>query len=186
MPRFKFGMFAFAMSSGASIGVFIFLLTACGPSAPEYHPGESRTLSSAGESSQPSEGVPQSPSPGADSQASSGATVESSGTPSTENKTPAAAPLMPPRTVPNAAEKTAMTNLYAAPNNQGGCAGCHGALDASAKKGRTAQQIANSQTILQHRNVAAANKWPKDTADTSNDGVDNAQLYLSAMVEILK
>jgi hypothetical protein len=104
----------------------------------------------------------------------------------TENKTPTPAPLAPLRTLPNAAEKTAMTNLYAAPNNQGGCAGCHGALNASAKKGRTAQQITNAQTILQHRTVAAANKWPKDTADTSNDGVDNAQLYLSAMVEILK
>jgi hypothetical protein len=104
----------------------------------------------------------------------------------TEAKTPTPAPLAPPRTLPNATEKTAMTNLYAAPNNQGGCAGCHGALNASAKKGRTAQQITNAQTILQHRTVAAANKWPKDTADATNDGVDNAQLYLSAMVEILK
>lgn len=176
MLRFNFGMYSCRKASGVSISAIIFLLTACGPSAPEYHPADPRPVSSTDQSSQPREVVT----------SDSGTTKDSSTASPAENKTPAAAPLMPPRTTPNEAEKTAMTNLYAAPNNQGGCAGCHGALNASAKKGRTAQQIANSQTILQHRNVAAANKWPKDTADPSNDGVDNAQLYLSAMVEILK
>ncbi len=184
MLGIKFGMSSFEMSSGASIA-FMFLLAACGPSAPDYHPAEPRAESSAGESSQSRGAGSMEPGLGADSPGS-GAPMESSGTSSTENKTPTEIPLAPPRTIPNAAEKTAMTNLYAAPNNQGGCAGCHGDLNVSAKKGRTTQQIANSQTILQHRNVAAANKWPKDTADTSNDGVDNAQLYLSALVEILK
>jgi hypothetical protein len=181
MARIMFGMSRFGMQTS-----LIFLLTACGPSAPEYHPAERTLTGTPGNvtASAPSinEGETTAPSPSMDPPAANG-------TPATapaDTKTPAPAPLAPPRTLPNAAEKTAMTNLYAAPTNQGGCAGCHGALNASAKKGRTAQQITSAQTILQHRTVAAANKWPKDTPDTTNDGVDNAQLYLSAMVEILK
>lgn len=181
MVRIVFGMSRFAKQSA-----FLCLMTACGPSAPEYHPAE-RTLSgTAGSVATPV---------GSESKAETNATAPDVNTPAagegaastpTDTTTPAPIPPAPPRTLPNAAEKTAMTNLYAAPNNQGGCAGCHGALNASAKKGRTAQQITSAQTILQHRTVAAANKWPKDTADTTNDGVDTAQLYLSAMVEILK
>lgn len=185
MLRFKLGKSSFRTQSYAFISGLALILNACGPSAPEYHPADPRTVSGTAESQKPRESgstpvvTESNPGTNPDSMA------DSSSTPAPENKTPAA-PLTPPRTAPNAAEKTAMSDLYAAPNNQGGCAGCHGALNASAKKGRTAQQIANSQTIIQHRTVAAANKWPKDTGDASNDGVDNAQLYLSAMVEILK
>lgn len=181
MVRIMFRMSRFGMQSS-----LIFLLTACGPSAPEYHPAERRVAGTAGNviSPAPSENAAETtePSPSMDTAAANEATASAPA----DAKTPAPPPLAPTRTLPNAAEKTAMTNLYAAPNNQGGCAGCHGALNASAKKGRTAQQITSAQTIFQHRAVAAANKWPKDTADTTNDGVDNAQLYLSAMVEILK
>jgi hypothetical protein len=181
MARIMFGMSRFTKQS-----VLIFFMTACGPSAPEYHPADRTFSGPAGSVTAASD---------AESKGQTNETVSSmdtapanTGTASmpTDAKTPTPAPLAPPRTLPNAAEKTAMTNLYAAPNNQGGCAGCHGALNASAKKGRTAQQITSAQTILQHRTVAAANKWPKDTPDTTNDGVDTAQLYLSAMVEILK
>ncbi|HET9236594.1 MAG TPA: hypothetical protein VFO10_05060 [Oligoflexus sp.] len=173
MARIMFGMSRFAKESA-----LIFLLTACGPSAPEYHPAEQTRAGT------PAESKPKTMETAARTERPE-ANGNTTSTPA-DAKTPEPAPLAPPRTLPNAAEKTAMTNLYAAPNNQGGCAGCHGALNASAKKGRTAQQITSAQTILQHRTVAAANKWPKDTADTTNDGVDNAQLYLSALVEILK
>ncbi len=63
---------------------------------------------------------------------------------------------------------------------------CHGALAASAKKGRTAAQIQGAASILQHATPAAARKWPTDKLDVNDDGVDTAVLSASAMAEILK
>jgi hypothetical protein len=90
------------------------------------------------------------------------------------------------RTVASPKEVSEMQTLYAAPANQGGCASCHGALATSAKKGRTAVQIQQAQTIFPHRNVAAAMKWPRDLPDATDDGTDAAQLLASAMAEALK
>lgn len=100
--------------------------------------------------------------------------------------TPPPASVSPIRTVANATEKNAMAALYALPSNQGGCVGCHGAIEVSEKKGRTAAQIQAAATINAHRTPAAANKWPKDLADTTNDGVDTAQLQASALADLLK
>lgn len=100
--------------------------------------------------------------------------------------TPPPAQKLALRTLPNAAERTAMSNLYAATPAQGGCAQCHGALANSAKKGRTAAQLSGAMNMAQHNNVRAANKWPRDVADTTDDGVDSAQLLASALAELLK
>jgi len=169
------------------MGLIALLSAACGPSAPEYQPSVRSGVAPISTNPAPRAPVPMDQASEAETPASQqpAGSAENVSTP-TPAPTPAPAPVQAIRTMPSAAEKTAMTNLYAAPNNQGGCAACHGALNVSEKKGRTAQQIAAAQTIIQHRTVAAANRWPKDTPDTSQDGVDNAQLFLSAMVEILK
>ncbi len=90
------------------------------------------------------------------------------------------------RTVPNAAELSAMTTLYGLPSAQGGCAECHGALAASAKKGRSAATLAAAATRTNHRTPAAAKVWPVDTADSTDDGIDQAKLLASALAQLLK
>ncbi len=118
-----------------------------------------------------------------------GSMTTSSNTDTLPTPTPSATPAatkLALRNVPNDKEKADMKALYEATNAQGGCVGCHGALATSAKKGRTATAIQNSSTIAPHRTPAAANKWPKDLADTNDDGTDTAQLNASALADLLK
>lgn len=176
-------------------------LNACGEGPPEYIPGAPVTttttsmtkgstssagaLNSSTSTSDPAAGTP------SGSQDQVIAVPSENNTESTKpaNPTPGANPAaqrLAIRTLPNAAERQSMTTLYAATAAQGGCADCHGALAASTRRGRTAAQIVGAMNLIQHNQVRAANRWPRDTVDTTDDGVDGAQLFASALADILK
>lgn len=99
--------------------------------------------------------------------------------PNKTTPTPTPAVKAPIRTVVNAAELAAAQAAYGTD-----CAGCHMVLATSAKKGRTKAAILAAINITPHTNVKA--RWPADVADTSDDGIDQASLKLSAMEQALK
>lgn len=91
---------------------------------------------------------------------------------------------IPIRSLANATEITAAKSAYGSD-----CAGCHQAIANSEKKGASLARINAAGTagrVSSHTRLINAGKWPKDTKDATDDGIDNAVLKASALVEALK
>lgn len=174
-------------------GIFALTLIGCGEDRPirsQYHsPGSAATAGDdeAKAGTKPTETNPMN---------SSTSDPETTATNPTPTPTPIPTPTPTPTPSPPVVNKVPIRTLANATeiaNAKTGygtdCANCHQALATSAKKGATLARINAAGVagkVAAHNTLINGAKWPKDVADTSDDGVDTAMLKAAAMFEALK